>query len=159
MKLSKKGEYALKAMFDLSSSYQKGSVRIAQIAAREKIPLKFLEQILLVLKKAGLLQSKRGVGGGYSLNRSPEEITLAQVIRIIDGPLAPIGCVSKLAHISCPNEKVCGLQSVMLDVRNAVVKTLERLTIADVCKRTKELQKKEASRKGKKICNNSRQSR
>ena len=156
MKLSKKGEYALKAMFDLSSSFQKGSVRIAQIAAREKIPLKFLEQILLALKKAGLLQSRRGVGGGYSLNRSPEEITLAQVIRIIDGPLAPIGCVSKLAHITCPHENVCGLQRVMLDVRNAVVKTLEGVTIADVCKRTKKLQKKEPSRRRKKICNNSR---
>jgi Rrf2 family transcriptional regulator, cysteine metabolism repressor len=147
MKLTKKGEYALRAMFDLSSNYQKGLVRINEIAEREKIPLKFLEQILLGLKKAGLVQSKRGMGGGYTLNKPPEAITLAQVIRITDGPLAPLGCVSQWAHICCPNENICGLHSVMLGVRNAIVKTLEGVTIADVCKKTKELQKQHLAKK------------
>lgn len=142
MRVSKKGEYALRAMIDLSLNYKKGAVHIHEISEREKIPEKFLEQILLELKKSGLLQSRRGIGGGYSLIKSPKEITLAQVIRIIDGPLAPLSCVSKWAHISCPEEKDCGLYSVMLDVRNAIAKILEAVTFADVCKRTKGVLKK-----------------
>lgn len=137
MRLSKKGEYALRAMIDLSLNYKKGFVQIHAISEKEKIPEKFLEHILLDLKKAGLLQSRRGIGGGYSLVKSPKEITLAEVIRIIDGPLAPLGCVSTWAHVSCPEEKNCGLQSVMLDVRNAIAKILEGITFDDVCKRTK----------------------
>lgn len=137
MKLSKKGEYALRAMIDLSLNYGKESIQIHDISEREKIPQKFLEQILLELKKAGLLQSKRGSGGGYRLLKHPEEITLAHVIRVIDGPLAPLGCVSEWAHISCPEEKNCGLQKVMKEVRDAIVRVLEGITFADVCRRTK----------------------
>lgn len=144
MRISKKGEYALRAMIILSLHYNKGSVQIHEISEKEKIPKKFLGQILLELKKAGLLQSKRGIDGGYNLIKPPREITLAQVIRIIDGPLAPLGCVSKWAHISCPEEKNCGLKSVMLDVRNAIVKILEGISFADVCKRTKGKLKKRA---------------
>lgn len=144
MRLSKKGEYALRAMVDLSLNYKKGSVQIHEISEREKIPEKFLEQILLELKKAGLLQSKRGAGGGYSLIKPPAEITLAQVIRIIDGALAPLGCVSKWAHISCPEEKNCGLYSVMLEVRNAIAKILEGVTFDEVCRKTKGMLKKRA---------------
>lgn len=139
MKISKKGEYALKAMISLSLNYRSGPVAIKEIAEREKIPKKFLEQILLELKKAGLLESSRGAGGGYSLIKPPQEITLARVIRVVDGPLAPLSCVSKLAYVSCPEEKSCGLYSVMRDVRNAVAKILEGITFADVCRRTKSL--------------------
>jgi len=142
MRLSRKGEYALRAMIYLSLNYKKNSVKIHEISEKEKIPEKFLEQILLELKKAGLLQSRRGIGGGYSLIKHPGEITLAQVIRIIDGPLAPLSCVSKWAHISCPEEKNCGLYSVLLDVRNAIAKILEGVTFDDVCKRTKGMLKK-----------------
>ncbi len=137
MKISRKGEYALKAMVCLSLNYDRGPVRIKEIAEKEKIPKKFLELILLELKKAGLLQSRRGAGGGYSLIKPPEKISLAQVIRIVDGPLAPISCVSKMAYVRCPDEKNCGLKHVMLDVRNAIAKVLEGITFADVCKRTK----------------------
>ncbi|MEA2005124.1 MAG: Rrf2 family transcriptional regulator [Acidobacteriota bacterium] len=146
MRISRKGEYALRAMIDLSLNFNKGSVQIHEISEKEKIPKKFLEHILLELKKAGLLQSKRGIGGGYWLIKPPEEITLAQVIRLIDGPLAPLGCVSEWAHISCPEEKNCGLQSVMLEVRNAIVKILEGITFADVCKRTKGMLEKRSER-------------
>jgi len=146
MRISKKGEYALRAMVDLSLNFKKGFVQIHEISEKEKIPKKFLEHILLELKKAGLLQSKRGIGGGYCLIKPPEEITLAQVIRIIDGPLAPLGCVSEWAHISCLEEKNCGLQSVMLEVRNAIVKILEGITFADVCKRTKGMLEKRSER-------------
>jgi Rrf2 family protein len=137
MRLSKEGEYALRAMIELSLNYRKGIVHIHDIAQRERIPEKFLERILLTLKKAGLLKSTRGKNGGYSLMMPPDKISLAQVIRIIDGPLAPIGCVSKWAHISCPDEKNCGLYSVMREVRNAIAKILEGVTFAEVCRRTK----------------------
>lgn len=134
MKISKKGEYALKAMIYLSLNYGKGVVQIKEISENEKIPKKFLEQILLSLKNAGLLQSKPGSGGGYSLSRPPKEITLAHVIRIIDGPLAPLGCVSKWAPLKCPLERNCGLQKVMQKVRNAIARILENVTFEDMCK-------------------------
>lgn len=136
MKISRKGEYALRAMIYLSLNYQKGPVQIKKIADKEKLPKKFLEQILLELKNAGLVESIRGAGGGYNLIKSPDKITLAQVIRIMDGPLAPLSCVSKLAYVRCPDEKNCGLHSVMLDVRNAIADILEGITFADVCQRT-----------------------
>jgi len=137
MKLSRKGEYALRAMLYLSLNYQGKPVRIHDIAKTEKIPVKFLEQILLELKKAGLLKSRRGAGGGYSLIKPPGEINLAQVIRIIDGPLAPLPCVSEWAYVSCPEEKNCGLYSVMREVRNAIAHILEAVTFEDVCQKTK----------------------
>jgi len=133
MRVSKKGEYALRAMIHLARNYKKGAVRIREISEREKIPEKFLEQILLSLRKAGFLHSKRGVGGGYELSRHPRDITLARVIRIIDGPLAPLGCTSTWAHVSCPDEENCGLHRVMLEVRNAIAGILEGVTFADLC--------------------------
>jgi Rrf2 family cysteine metabolism transcriptional repressor len=135
MRLSRKGEYGLRAMIVLAANYGKGPLLVQEIAEAERIPKKFLEQILLELRKAGLLESKRGVGGGYTLIRRPEEVTLAQVFRIIDGPLAPLSCVSRLAHVRCPHEQTCGLWSVMMDVRNAIADVMEGVTLADVCKR------------------------
>jgi Rrf2 family protein len=132
MRISRRGEYALRAMIHLSRNYRKGAVRIHEISEKERIPEKFLEQILLSLRKAGILQSRRGMGGGYSLGRHPREITLARVIRIIDGPLAPLGCTSTWAHVSCPEEKGCGLHRVMLEVRNAIAGILEGVTFADL---------------------------
>lgn len=127
----------MRAMIRLSLNYGGRPLRIREISEREKIPGKFLEQILLELKKAGLLQSRRGAGGGYSLIKPPGEVTLAQVIRIIDGPLAPLSCVSRWAYVSCPEQDGCGLYRVMLDVRNAIAGILEGVTFADACKRTK----------------------
>jgi Rrf2 family cysteine metabolism transcriptional repressor len=149
MRLSRKGEYALRAMIHLSLSYNKGPLKVRDISEKEKIPEKFLEQILLELKKAGLLQSWKGAGGGYSLIKPPDEVTMAHVIRIIDGPLAPLSCVSQWAYVRCPEENNCGLHSVMLDVRNAIAEILEGVTFADVCKRTRGMLKKQAS--GKKV--------
>ncbi len=133
MRVSKRGEYALRAMIHLSGNYRKGAVRIRDISESEKIPEKFLEQILLALKKAGLLRSRRGWGGGYALRINPRRISLARVIRIIDGPLAPLGCVSTWAHVSCPRERHCGLRRVMREVRNAIAAILEGVTFADLC--------------------------
>jgi len=118
--------------------------QIKEISLRENISVKFLEQILLTLKNAGLLHSKMGVGGGYYLARSASEITLGQIFRILDGPVAPIKCVSQMAYepCGCPDEETCGLRLVMGDVRNAIVDILDRTTLADVNKRQNAVRKK-----------------
>lgn len=141
MKISKKGEYALKALIELAINYDRGVnvTLINDIAKREDIPPKYLEQILLNLKNAGILISKRGVGGGYSLGRPPEKISLGEVIRIVDGPIAPLNCVSTSAHVSCPDELFCGLYSVMLEVRNAIANIVDNISLKDIAKRTHEL--------------------
>jgi Rrf2 family cysteine metabolism transcriptional repressor len=133
MRISKKGEYALKAMIRLSMAYDDGPVRISDISKKEEIPERFLEQILLELNKAGLLRSSRGAGGGYSLIKPPAKISFAEVIRIIDGPIAPLNCVSKMAHVDCPDKKGCGLYAVMLEVRNTTAKILEGYSFARAC--------------------------
>jgi Rrf2 family protein len=140
MHLSKRGEYGLRAMIYLASEQEAG-VRLTtkDIAAHEQVPAKFLEQILLTLKNAGLLQSKMGVGGGYYLARQADRITLGEIERVLDGPIAPIRCVSQMAYESCgcPDERTCGLRLVMLDVRNAIAGILDNTTLADVVERVR----------------------
>jgi Rrf2 family protein len=144
MKISKRGEYGLRAMIDLAIALKAqdiktngGVVQIREIAERQHIPAKFLEQILLTLKNAGLLHSRMGVGGGYYLAKPANEISLGQIIRVLDGPLAPIGCVSQMAYepCGCPDERTCGLRLVMLDVRNAISDILDGTSLADVSER------------------------
>jgi Rrf2 family protein len=149
MHLSKRGEYGLRAMIDLAggvpsaiahddeSINKMNIMQIKDIAARQQIPAKFLEQILLSLKNAGLLNSKMGVGGGYYLAKNPAEITLGQIIRILDGPIAPIRCVSQMAYepCGCPDERTCGLRMVMGDVRDAMVAILDNTTLLDISRR------------------------
>ena len=140
MKLSKRGEYGLRAMVALASQPVTGAVvQAKEIAQREQIPVKFLEQILLTLKNAGLLQSKRGVTGGYYLAKAADEIMLGQIVRILDGPLAPIRCVSQMAYepCGCPDESSCGLRMVMGDVRNAIADILDNTSLADVSARAR----------------------
>ena len=140
MRLSKRGEYGLRAMIHLANT-QKHSpdvlVQIKDISVQENIPSKYLEQILLALKNAGLLNSKMGIGGGYHLAHSPEQINLSQIVRVLDGPLAPIRCVSHMAYepCGCPDEQTCGLRMVMGDVRDAIAEILESTTLADVTDR------------------------
>src|SRR6478609_8570639 len=138
MKLSLRGEYALRALIVLGLNYGQPSVlRIQTISDQQNIPKRFLEQILNDLKSAGVVQSKRGVSGGYRLARPPEEITLAVVIRHIEGALAPVSCVSERFYekCSCPDESRCAIRSVMKEVREAVVKIVERVTVAELCDR------------------------
>lgn len=140
MRLSKRGEYGLRAMIilaEVQKNSSAGMIQIKEISAREEIPAKFLEQILLTLKNAGLVHSKMGVGGGYYLSRTPKEITLGQIVRTLDGPLAPIKCVSQTAYepCGCPDEETCGLRMVMGDVRNAIANILDNTTLATVMKR------------------------
>jgi Rrf2 family transcriptional regulator, cysteine metabolism repressor len=137
MKLSKKSEYGLRALLELTAAHEKTTtIQRQDIATRQHIPIEFLEQILLALKRAGLLSSRRGMKGGYTLIKRPEDITLGQVIRILDGPLAPIGCVSKTAYQKCgecpyANKSQCPLQQVMGTVRDAIAGILDHYTLAD----------------------------
>jgi Rrf2 family protein len=136
MKLSKRGEYALRTLIDLGIASELGwpMLQASQLAAKERLPVKFLEQIFTQLKTAGYVKSKRGKLGGYSLARRMDQIRFGAVIRLIDGPLAPIRCVSQTAYArcSCPDEAHCGLRMLMLDVRNAVARVLDRYTLADI---------------------------
>lgn len=141
MKLSTKGEYATRAVLYLSQRYGGEVIQIHEIARHEKIPVKYLEQILLALKNAGLLRSKKGVKGGYYLARSPEEITMGEVVRVMDGALAPIKCVSTNFYERCPEELSCGIRNVWLEVRNAVANILDNTTFADLCKDIDQQQK------------------
>jgi Rrf2 family protein len=134
MKLSKRSEYGLKALIDLASSYGQGVVGARQIAEKHDISVKFLEQILLDLRRAGILHSRLGVHGGYYLAKPPEQVTIGQVVRTLDGTLAPIRCVSRIAYerCSCPDEETCELRLIMLDVRNAIAGVLDSISLADI---------------------------
>jgi Rrf2 family protein len=136
MKVSKKGEYALRALIDLGIAAEVGRplIQVAELADSEQIPVKFLEQIMQLLKAAGFVESRRGKFGGYRLAQPVQKIAIGQVVRLIDGPLAPIGCVSQTAYekCSCPDETHCGLRMLMLDVRNAIASILDRYSLADV---------------------------
>jgi Rrf2 family protein len=142
MKLSVRGEYALRALIVLGLNAEKDVVRIQTISEQQNIPKRFLEQILNELRAAGILESKRGLGGGYRLRLPPEQITLAKVIRLIEGPLAPVSCVSERFYerCSCPSEEKCGIRSIMKEVRDAIVRILEGVTLAELCARVKQLQ-------------------
>ncbi len=141
MKLSTRGEYALRALLVLGLDYGPHVVRIQKISEEQNIPKRFLEQILNELKSAGIVESKRGIAGGYRLARSPQEITLAAIIRHIEGALAPISCVSERFYekCSCPDEARCAIRSVMKEARDAVVKVVERITVAELCERAQRL--------------------
>lgn len=136
MKLSKKGEYALRSLINLGIAAEVGRslLQVSELAAKEQLPVKFLEQILQALKEAGFVESARGKFGGYRLAKPAKAIPIGQVVRWIDGPLAPIGCVSQTAYekCTCPDEEHCGLRMLMLDVRNAIAGILDRYTLADV---------------------------
>jgi len=143
--LSNKAKYALKALRFLATEQGKGPILISHISGQEGIPRKFLEQILLELRKEGILYSKVGKGGGYILSKKPKDINLGDVIRIIDGPLAPIACASVTAYHAC-NEcedvDTCEIRVVMREVRDATAKILENKTVADLVNLSISLEKK-----------------
>ncbi len=132
--LSMKSQYAFKALTYLSEKFNTGPVLISEIAKKKKIPLKFLENILLELKKADILDSKKGKGGGYFLKKSPEKIKVATVIRLINGPIAMLPCVSLYFYERCKNcnEKHCGLHDMMIEVRDATLNVVENRTLKDL---------------------------
>jgi Rrf2 family protein len=132
--LSMKSQYAFKALSYLTLKFNEGPVLISEIAKKKKIPLKFLENILLELKKAGILDSKKGKGGGYFLRQRPDKVKVATVIRLINGPIAMLPCVSLYFYERCKNcdEKKCGLHDMMVEVRDATLQIVENRTLKDL---------------------------
>lgn len=132
--LSRKGQYAFRALTHLVDRIDEGPILISEISRKKRIPLKFLENILLELKKAGILDSKKGKGGGYFIKADPAKTTVANVIRIVDGPIALLPCVSLNFYQRCKNcdERNCGLHDIMENVRDATLAVLEKRTLLDL---------------------------
>ena len=135
MKLSRKCDYALRALVKIALKGEDEFTSVAEITERSDIPARYLEQVLLQLKNAGVLSSKAGPGGGYRLRRDPGEVTLLEIVRLIDGPVAPVRCVSHTAYEKCPHEDDCALRPIMSDVRDAIAEILAGLTLEDACRR------------------------
>jgi len=143
--LSRKTKYALRALLLLAREHGRGPILISNLAQRESIPKKFLESILLDLKRQGILQSRKGRGGGYRLARAPKAIHLGQVIRTLDGPLAPLPCASQTAYVRCEecrDEATCGIRIVMRQVRDATARILDGTSLADVLGRVERAAKR-----------------
>ena len=147
MKISHRGLYALKALLHLAEAHEGGLVKIHDIAEDEAIPVKFLEGILVTLKNARLVTSERGREGGYRLRRPSAEIQVGEVVRIMDGPLAPLGDAVELARRVRTEARHPGLFDVFLDVRNAAAAILDHTTLADVLQRDRRLEARRGARK------------
>ncbi|MBX9852402.1 MAG: Rrf2 family transcriptional regulator [Cytophagaceae bacterium] len=143
--LSKKAKYAIKALVKLAKEYKKGPILISEISEQERIPKKFLEAILLELKNAGILNSRKGKGGGYYLLKSPDEVILSNVIRLFDGPLALQPCVSLNYYEKCDeciSEEICGIRSVIKEVHAGMLNVLDSNSLQDIIEREEGLRKK-----------------
>ncbi len=143
MVLTRRSKYALRALVYLARLREKGAVLIGDIAKNERIPKKFLEAILLELKNKGVLESRRGKGGGYQLAEPPDKIVVGRIIRLMDGPIAPVRCVSRSAYAACgdcPDEELCTIRFVMKAVREKICEVVDRTTLSDL------LEKEEALR-------------
>lgn len=132
--LSKKSQYAFKALTYLTEKFNKGPVLISEISKKKKIPLKFLENILLELKKADILDSKKGKGGGYFLKQDPSKVKMATIIRLVNGPISMLPCVSLYFYERCKNcnEKKCALHDIMIEVRDATLQVVDNRTLLDL---------------------------
>jgi Rrf2 family protein len=139
MRVSQRGLYALKALLHLAGAYGRGVVKIRTVAEAEDIPEKFLEGILLSLRNARVVSSQRGRDGGYRLRRPPEEILVGDVVRLIDGPLAPFGDVVELQHLVQTEGRHPGLYDLFLEVRNAASAIVDRTTLADLVLRNRRM--------------------
>jgi Rrf2 family protein len=147
MRVSKRGLYALKALTHLAEAYEGGLVRIHEIAEQEEIPEKFLEGILVTLKNARLVASERGRQGGYRLRRPPQEIVVGEVVRLIDGPLAPLGDVVELQRRVRTEPRHAGLFDLLLEVRDAAARILDHATLADLVERNRRVLAGRAAKK------------
>jgi Rrf2 family protein len=147
--LSKKAKYAIKALLRLAELPPQEPMRIADLAREEHIPPKFLELILLELRNNGMLQSRKGKGGGYLLARAPDDIRLGQIVRLFDGPLAPVPCASQTAYVACADcrsQDVCGVHLAMREVRDATAKILDGTSIGSLLRQVEQLTPEPAHR-------------
>jgi Rrf2 family protein len=136
MRVSKKTDYALRALFTLVEHYGSSPIPIRELARRNDVPKRFLEQIMLALKAKGWVESTAGIRGGYVLARNPTKITMGEIVRHFDGILAPIDCVSVTGYARCSQESVCRFRRVFFDARNYVANLMDRATLAEVAKGT-----------------------
>lgn len=132
MRLSKKTDYALRALFTLVDEYRQGPISLAELARRNDIPKQFLEHIMLDLKKEGWVRSSPGRTGGYELEQSPDQITMGHVVRLFDGMIAPLGCVSVSQHEPCSQSASCRFRRVFLEIRNMTAKFMDGATLRQV---------------------------
>ena len=139
MKLTKRGEYGLKALLALACVYGQRTLSLREISVQEGLPVKFLEQIMMVLRRSGFVESVKGKHGGYSLSRPPKDITAGEVIRAVDGPLAPVTTAEEIRRLIQRGGRNAGLYSLLLDVRNSISEVLDMKTLADICEKTAEL--------------------
>jgi Rrf2 family protein len=137
MRLSRRSEYGLRALVDLVRHEGSGPIALATLAERNRLPPKFLEQIMSTLRHAGVVRTTLGAHGGYALGTDPAKVSVGRIIRLLDGALAPLGCVSLRYYepCSCPDENACSLRDVMIDVRDAMLDILDRETLADLAAR------------------------
>ena len=148
--LTKKSKYGLKAILSLAEQTERGPILVSELAEQQRIPKKFLEAILLDLKRHGLLQSKKGKGGGYFLRRAPDQITVGQVVRALGGPLALIPCVSQTAYARCEecvDEETCAIRRAMKEVRDATARILDSTTLAALNAQVKPPKGRQSGRK------------
>jgi Rrf2 family protein len=139
MKITKRGEYGLRALLALACVSGQKTLSLREISIQEKLPVKFLEQIMMILKRSNFVESVKGKHGGYSLSRPPEEITVGEIIRAIDGPLAPVANAAEIEKRIHREDRHAGLYSTFLDVRNAISEILDHKSLADICAKSLEL--------------------
>jgi len=137
MRLSRRSEYGLRALVDLVRHGADSPIPLVALARRNNLPPKFLEQIMATLKRAGIVRTTLGARGGYTVARDPADVSIGRVIRLLDGALAPLGCVSLRYYepCSCPDEATCALRDAMIDVRDNILEVLDRETLADLAAR------------------------
>jgi Rrf2 family transcriptional regulator, cysteine metabolism repressor len=146
LKITYKGDYALKAILDLSThSPNNGVVPLVDISQRQNVPLQYLEQIMLILKGAGYVNSKRGIGGGFFLSRDPADITIGEIIRLIEGPVEPIICGKANHDSSCGEEEQCAFREIWVQVAQSTSQIVDHTSFADIIKRDRELKAKDNS--------------
>ncbi|MBI5756060.1 MAG: Rrf2 family transcriptional regulator [Nitrospirae bacterium] len=138
MRFSVKSEYAVTALLDMAIHADRGPIHVRSIASRQAIPVRFLEQVMASLKKAGIVESIRGAQGGYVLSRDAKSINVAQIVEAIEGPITPMDCTAEAAEYRCLQMKGCVVKEVWEDVKRAIIDVLNRATIEDMCKRKRE---------------------
>ena len=138
MRLSRRSEYGLRALIDLVRHQGEGPVPLAALATRNRLPVKFLEQIMATLKHAGIVRTTLGTHGGYAMAAQASGVSIGRIVRLLDGALAPMSCVSLRYYepCSCPDEATCPLRDAMIDVRDAMLEILDRETLAQLAART-----------------------
>lgn len=141
MRLSTRGHYGLKAMFDLAQNYGSGPISLKTVAERQNLSDHYLEQLIAMLRKAGLVKSMRGAKGGYLLAREPSEIKVGDVIRVLEGPIAPVHCVSEKDPVDCNEADYCITRTVWARVRDGLAELLDSITLADLCREAEDTNK------------------